>query len=86
MQTVANIMRRYLKDGQYSLDDNDLLGKGTFGRVHRAYDHTNNQWRAIKVIDLELLQHHGQEMKTIICRYRVRQARKSQSCASTLNN
>ena len=34
-------MRKYLKDGQYSIDEEDLLGKGTFGKVFKGYDHHN---------------------------------------------
>ena len=71
-------MRRYLKEGQYSIDDNDILGKGTFGRVYRAYDHHAKQWRAMKAIDLEMLENYGKEMKDIICRESATQVQKYQ--------
>lgn len=48
-------MRKYLKEGHYSIDENDSLGKGSFGKVYRAYDHTNSLWVAIKSIDLDCL-------------------------------
>ena len=48
-------MRKYLKQNQYSFDENDILGKGSFGKVYRAYDHINNMWVAIKSIDLNYL-------------------------------
>lgn len=60
-------MRKYLKEGQYSIDESDVLGKGSFGRVYRGYDHTNAKWVAIKSIDLDVLEKYGDEMKTIIC-------------------
>lgn len=59
-------MRKYLKEGQYSLDENDVLGKGSFGKVFRAYDHTNAMWVAIKSIDLNCLEIYGEDMKNII--------------------
>lgn len=59
-------MRKYLKEGQYSFQDNDLLGKGSFGKVYKGFDHSNNRWVAIKSINLELIE-MGKEMKTIIC-------------------
>ena len=62
-------MRKYLKDNQYSYDQNDILGKGSFGKVYRAYDHTNNLWVAIKSVDLNYLEIYGDEMKTIICKF-----------------
>lgn len=61
-------MRKYLKDGQYSIDESDVLGKGSFGKVLKGYDHTNSRWVAIKTINLELLEIYGKEMKNIICK------------------
>ena len=48
-------MRRYLKEGQYSIEDSDLLGKGTFGTVYRGYDHHASEWRAMKAVSVEML-------------------------------
>ena len=45
-------MRKYLKDRQYSIDEDVTLGKGSFGKVYRGYDHTNAHWVAIKSINL----------------------------------
>ena len=48
-------MRKYLKEGQYSYTEEELLGKGSFGKVFRGYDHTNSRWVAIKAIHLEVI-------------------------------
>jgi len=48
-------MRKYLKEGQYSIDESDMLGKGSFGKVYRGYDHLDSKWVAIKSVDLESL-------------------------------
>ena len=45
-------MRKYLKEGQYSIDKENILGKGAFGKVYRAYDHAQARWVAIKSINL----------------------------------
>ncbi len=45
-------MRKYLKEGQYSIEEDDTLGKGSFGKVYRGYDHLNGYWVAIKSINL----------------------------------
>jgi serine/threonine protein kinase len=67
-------MRKYLKEGQYSFDESEVLGKGSFGKVYRAYDHVDSKWVAIKSIDLDTLEKYGEEMKTIICKFYARQA------------
>lgn len=46
-------MRKYLKEGQYSIDESDLLGRGSFGTVFKAFEHqSSNRWVAIKAINL----------------------------------
>lgn len=52
-------MPKYLKAGQYSIDEKDFLGRGTFGRVYRAYDHASHEWKAMKAIDLKMLENYG---------------------------
>lgn len=52
-------MRKYLKEGQYSFEEANALGKGSFGKVFKGYDHSNSLWVAIKSINLELLEVYG---------------------------
>jgi predicted Ser/Thr protein kinase len=52
-------MRKYLKEGQYSIDESDVLGKGSFGKVYRGYDHADSKWVAIKSVDLDTLEKYG---------------------------
>ena len=59
--------RRYLKEGKYSISQSDILGEGSFGKVYRGYDHTNNKWVAVKQIPLDKLANEfGEELKKII--------------------
>lgn len=71
-------MPKYLKAGQYSIDEKDFLGRGTFGRVYRAYDHASHEWKAMKAIDLKMLENYGDQMQTIICNQCLNQVMKSQ--------
>jgi serine/threonine protein kinase len=43
-----------------------MLGKGSFGKVYRGYDHTTNNWVAIKQLQLDLLEKYGEEIKESI--------------------
>ena len=72
-------MRKYLKEGRYSISEEDILGKGAFGKVFKGYDHTNSVWVAIKSIHLEMLEFYGPEMKTIVCNFLVTKATRSPS-------
>ena len=72
-------MRKYLKEGQYSINEDEILGKGAFGKVYKGYDHTNSIWVAIKSIHLEMLEFYGSEMKTIVCTLCLTKATKYQS-------
>ena len=41
-------MRKYLKEGKYSFEEDYKLGQGTFGKVYKGYDHERAVWIALK--------------------------------------
>ena len=45
--------RKYLKEGKFSISEGQVLGKGSFGKVYRGYDHQSQKWVAIKQIPIE---------------------------------
>ena len=43
----------YIKIGNFAYFEKDIIGKGTFGRVHKGKDLSNGQLCAIKVINID---------------------------------